>query len=73
MSCYALVGYLHFAGYDCSLVQGAIGDWEHFWIQLPSGSIIDPTADQFKQPDGNPMPKVYHGEKPNWYLELELL
>ena len=67
MVCYSLVGYLNFSGYQCNLIQGCIGDWEHFWIKLPDGSIIDPTADQFNCPDGSPMPQIYYGDKPKWY------
>jgi len=65
--CCALVGYLRFCGYDCDVDKGVIGDWNHYWIKLPKSLILDPTADQFKKPDGSPMPQVYYGEKPVWY------
>lgn len=42
---------------------------EHYWLQLPDGRILDPTADQFAAPDGSPMPIVYLGERPEWYRE----
>lgn len=67
MTCYALVGYLHFAGYSCDLVEGLVWNCQHYWIRLPDGCIADPTADQFNQPNGEPMPKIYYGEKPEWY------
>lgn len=53
------------------LVEGEIhinGDlWNHFWLELKDGRVIDPTASQFKKPDGSGMPKVFIGEKPYWY------
>lgn len=66
--CYVLVGYLRFTGYECGLVEGKVGECEHYWIKLGAGNIIDPTADQFNQPNGESMPKTYYGKKPNWYI-----
>lgn len=40
----------------------------HFWILLDDGRIIDPTADQFNEIKKINAPKVYLGEKPNWYM-----
>lgn len=76
--CYAisapLVSYLEFCGCPCKLVCGYIGDTEHYWIALPDGRILDPTADQFNdnmpEPDNMPnpkMPRVYLGIKPSNY------
>ncbi len=68
----ALAGYLSFAGYSCILTKGEIDgeeESEHFWLTLPDGTIIDPTADQFKQPGGQDMPSVFVGIKPEWYKE----
>lgn len=49
--CSPLVGYLSMLGVDCRLTDGHIEHCEselhHFWITLPDGRIIDPTADQF--------------------------
>ena len=67
--CAPLEGYLSFCGYDCRLVKGDVGDWEHFWIALSDGRIIDPTADQFSNPEGIKMPQIYIGPKPSWYGE----
>ena len=67
MVCAPLEGYLNLCGYECRMVEGRIGDSNHFWLVLPSGIIIDPTADQFKSPDGTTIPKVYIGERPKWY------
>ena len=65
--CCALVGYLRFCGYECDVDKGNIGDWNHYWIKLPNGTILDPTADQFRHPNGTAMPSVYYGELPHWY------
>ncbi len=62
--CAPLLGYLQFCGYDCLLIQGTVGDWEHYWIELPGGKILDPSADQFD----NTMPDVYCGELPDNYI-----
>lgn len=59
-----LCGYLSMCGVEVRLVEGKVNHW---FLELPDGRIIDPTSDQFKKPDGSPMPKVYIGEKPEWY------
>jgi hypothetical protein len=64
--CAALQGYLELCGYKCRLVNGTVGDWDHYWLEY-DGIIIDPTADQFKTPEGEDMPPVYIGIKPDWY------
>jgi hypothetical protein len=64
----ALCGYLSaIHGYHCELVSGKVGRYHHSWIQLKDGRIIDATADQFKNPNGESMPPVYIGKKPEWY------
>ena len=40
---------------------------EHFYLLLPDGRILDPTASQFIAPDGSDMPEIYLGAKPEWY------
>ena len=62
-----LAGYLEACGCRCMLVEGNIDTWQHFWIELPDGTIVDPTASQFKKPNGARMPHVYIGTKPDWY------
>ena len=60
---------------DTELVEGTLTHmngqlaerWQHYWLKLPDGRILAPTADQFKDPNGDPMPAVYLGEKPYWY------
>lgn len=63
----ALEGYLNFAGCPCEIVRGEVDGCEHFWIVLPDSTIVDATADQFPQPNGQPMPEVYIGNLPEWY------
>ncbi len=69
--CSALAGYLRFVGQECEVTEGEISHWQHFWITLPDGIIIDPTADQLLKPDGNDMPEFYIGRKPEWYKKLK--
>lgn len=68
-----LQGYLSACGVQCELVKGELatmqGICEHYWLKLPSGKILDPTADQFNGIAGSKdMPKVYLGEQPVNYL-----
>ncbi len=69
----ALESYLCFEGYQCEITMGKIDinkdEYEHTWLTLPSGEIIDATADQFSKPDGTGMPPVYIGRKPVWYKQ----
>jgi hypothetical protein len=70
--CAPLQGYLGMLGYETKLVKGEIdvsADYVigHYWLALPDGRIIDPTADQFESPTGEKMPEVYIGERPEWY------
>lgn len=65
--CAALQGWLRFLGVETELVEGDFGRTDHYWLALPDGRIIDPTADQFTTPAGEKMPKVYIGDRPLWY------
>lgn len=40
----------------------------HYWLELGDGRILDPTADQFNDVLGKTMPKIYIGERPDWYM-----
>lgn len=76
MICLPLQGYLSSCGIETELIEGKfetdIGTWNHFWLQLADGRILDPTADQFNsQIINTQMPKVYIGEKPKWYQVVE--
>lgn len=62
-----LEGYLRAIGYDARLVEGYVGGDHHWWIELEDGTIVDPTADQFKENGFKPMPKNYVGPKPKRY------
>jgi len=67
-----LQGFLSVCGFETQLIEGEIEVsknelWNHFWLKLPDGRILDATANQFRTPDNKEMPKIYLGEKPNWY------
>lgn len=64
--CAPLQGLLGLHGVETKLVEGEFG---HYWLELPDGQILDPTADQFVRPGGSKMPPVYLGELPKWYNE----
>jgi hypothetical protein len=64
--CLPLQGYLSACGLDTELVEGDFGHTNHYWLRLPDGRILDPTADQFSTPSRS-MPKVYMGPLPEWY------
>ena len=58
-----LVGLLRAHGAQAALVEGKVGYCNHFWLSLPDGRVLDPTADQFnhlEHPDA-PLPPVYLG------------
>jgi hypothetical protein len=65
--CMPLASFLRIYGYRGVVTEGTVNGLEHFWITLPDGTILDPTASQFSKPDGSPMPKIYVGLKPEWY------
>ena len=67
MVCAPLEGFLPLWGYTAKLTDGHVCGLPHVWLTLPDGQIVDPTADQFKKPNGESMPPVYIGEKPEWY------
>jgi hypothetical protein len=68
-----LCAYFKFLKVECSLIEGYVTIGEaitnHYWLALPDGRILDPTADQFNEVKKQNMPKVYLGEKPQWYME----
>lgn len=71
--CAPLQGFLSMLGYQTELINGCLLDGDgdelcHYWLKLPDGRIIDPTADQFSTPE-RPMPEVYIGKLPEWYQE----
>lgn len=66
--CAPLQSLLEMMDVPCALVDGAMQDGAgHFWIDLLDGNILDPTASQFRRPNGRAMPAIYHGPKPEWY------
>lgn len=46
---------------DLELVEGRVSNCDHFWLKLPDGRVLDPTADQFNDLGFPRMPKVYLG------------
>lgn len=69
--CYAISlpmeAHLMSHGFECELTEGSVAGGCHFFLTLPDGRILDPTADQFRKPKGSEMPPVYLGERPAWY------
>jgi hypothetical protein len=45
--CAPLQTLLELAGVETELVEGDVGEWNHVWLRLHDGRILDPTADQF--------------------------
>jgi len=75
--CAPLQAILSMYGHETTLQHGIIIDKDdneihHTWLALPDGQILDPTADQFEQPNGEPMPEIYFGARPDWYLVEEV-
>lgn len=69
----SLQGYLSFFfKIKTKLVMGEIylqeADWDHYWLELANGKILDPTAGQFKELK---LPKVYLGDLPKSYKKLK--
>ena len=52
---------------NCKVKQGRKKVNNYYLIKIKNGVIIDATASQFKKPDGKQMPKVFIGQKPDWY------
>lgn len=63
--CFAVCGPLHgllaLYGVEATIEDGEFGDWNHFWLRLPDGRVLDPTADQFNDQLEHPLPPVYLG------------
>lgn len=66
MACAPLGGYLNAFGTPCRITEGRVSKHHHYWITLPDGTIVDPTADQFND-HRRVLPAVYVGPKPAWY------
>jgi hypothetical protein len=63
--CAPLQGYLKFSGYTADLREGEVttdeGPVNHYWLELPDGRVLDPTADQFNKYLGLALPAIYLG------------
>lgn len=49
MVSWALSGYLSFMGVPNEVCESQVGRWNHLWIRLYDGRVIDCTADQFNR------------------------
>lgn len=71
--CAPLASFLESAGIRVRLIEGIlkyeVGTGNHFWLELPDGRVIDPTADQFNRRMRKRMPKVYLGPRLPWLHE----
>src|SRR4051812_603264 len=65
--CVPLAVYLGHRGVTAVDVHGAVGAWQHTWVALGDGRILDPTADQFNRAGATRMPPVYLGLRPAHY------
>lgn len=65
--CVPLATYLTRRGLPAEDVHGAVGEWQHSWVALSDGRILDPTADQFNCPGASRMPPIYLGARPAHY------
>lgn len=67
--CVPLQSYLSFLGIETELIKGDVifpeETWEHFWLLLKDGRILDPSIDQFKQIKN--APSIYIGKLPKCY------
>lgn len=71
--CVPMESYLSMCGYPVSMVHGTVDlpdyDMDHVWLELPDGTIVDPTADQFSELN---LPPVYIGVLPAAYTASPL-
>jgi len=60
--CWALQGYLSWAtGVKTEVHTSDVGVWNHVYLVMKDGTVIDPTADQFST-DKKKYPPVYIGK-----------
>lgn len=73
--CNPLTAYLNFLGIECELTEGEIfndqGKWHHYWVTLPDGRVIDPTADQFIKPNGKRLKNLWVEIAPENYQPIK--
>lgn len=63
MISWALQGFLSFAiRLDTQVYESEVGDWNHLYLVLPDGRVIDCTADQFNKRMKKRYPQVYLGK-----------
>lgn len=64
MVSWALQGFLSFSmKLETEVYESDVGKWNHLWLRLPNGRVIDCTADQFNKRGKRPKyPQVYIGK-----------
>lgn len=64
MISWALQGFLSFAfKLNTTVYEGDVGRWNHLWLVMPDGRVIDCTADQFnKKGKRAKYPQIYIGK-----------
>lgn len=63
MISWALQGFLSFAlKLETEVYESDVGQWNHLWLKLPDGRVIDCTADQFNPKGKKKYAKVYIGK-----------
>jgi hypothetical protein len=61
MVSWALQGFLSFAlKLETQVYESDVGEWNHLWLKMPDGRVIDCTADQFNR-GRRRYPQVYIG------------
>ena len=46
---WAVQGYLSFLGVKTTVYESFVGDWNHVYLMMDDGTVIDCTADQFNR------------------------
>jgi hypothetical protein len=79
MVCWPLAGLLEFDGIRCEAVEtwyypDPVSDpfeaYQHFWIKLEDGRVLDPTIDQFNALFGESWPDVYLGAPTKYHTTV---
>ncbi len=63
MVTWALQGFISFAtGIQTAVYESTVGRWNHLYLVMPDGRVIDCTGDQFNPKGKRKYPQVYIGE-----------
>ncbi len=58
---WGLHGYLSYLGLKTTMYESHVGDWNHVYLMMENGEVIDCTADQFNR-GRRKNPQVYIGK-----------